>query len=45
MLNNKIVNNFLRMYAREMNLYSFERGNPGLSNESKIALIESLVAE
>jgi hypothetical protein len=33
------------MYAIEMNLYSFERGNQGLSNESKTALIESLVAK
>ena len=33
------------MKARQMNLYSFERGDHGLSNESKIVQIESLIAE
>jgi len=33
------------MYAIEINLYSFERENHGLSKESKTAFIELLVAK
>ena len=41
----KIVNNLMYMCARQVNLYSLEKGNQGLSNKPKIALIESLVAK
>ena len=41
----KFVNNLTYMYARNMILHSFERGEWDLYNELKIAWIESLVDE
>ena len=41
----KIVNNLTCMYARQMCLYSLERRTQDLSKKSKIAWIQSLVAE
>ena len=41
----KIVNNLTYTYARDVILHLFERREWGLSNEVKIAWIESLVDE